>query len=185
MSILEKIKRNEAIIGIIGMGYVGLPLALLSSKASFQTLGFDVDGEKVKSLNSGKSYIKHIKSEDIKKAIESNFKATSDFGKLSKCDVVLICVPTPLTDHLEPDMQYIEKTGIEISKNLRRGQLIVLESTTYPGTTEEFLLPILEKSGLKAGVDFYLAFSPEREDPGNPKYHTKIIPKVVGGLNEE
>lgn len=185
MSILEKIKRNEAVVGIIGMGYVGLPLALLSSKASFQTLGFDVDEEKVKSLNSGKSYIKHIKSEDIKKAIESNFKATSDFGKLSKCDVILICVPTPLTDHLEPDMQYIEKTGIEIAKNLRKEQLVVLESTTYPGTTEEFLLPILEKSGLKAGVDFYLAFSPEREDPGNPKYHTKIIPKVVGGLNEE
>lgn len=185
MSVLEKIKRNEAVIGIIGMGYVGLPLALLSSKAPFQTLGFDVDEEKVKSLNSGKSYIKHIKSEDIKKAIESNFKATSDFGKLSKCDVILICVPTPLTDHLEPDMQYIEKTGIEISKNLRKEQLIVLESTTYPGTTEEFLLPILEGSGLKAGVDFYLAFSPEREDPGNPRYHTKIIPKVVGGLNEE
>lgn len=184
MEILDKIEKREAIAGIIGMGYVGLPLAILSSNFDFQTIGFDVDEEKVKKLKEGKSYIKHIKEEDIKIAINKNFKATSNFQELSKCDVILICVPTPLTEHLEPDMQFIEKTAIEISKNIRKEQLIVLESTTYPGTTEEFLIPILEKSGLKAGKDFYVAFSPEREDPGNPTFHTRIIPKVVGGLDE-
>lgn len=185
MEILNKIKENTAIVGIIGLGYVGLPLAILSSKSKFKTIGFDIDGEKVKKLNEGKSYIKHIKEEDIKKAIENGFYATDDFSQLNLCDIIIICVPTPLTEHLEPDMRFIISTAKEISSNLKKGQLIVLESTTYPGTSEEVLLPILEESGLKGGKDFYLAFSPEREDPGNPKYHTKIIPKVVGGLNEE
>lgn len=184
MQILNKIESKEAVVGIIGMGYVGLPLAILSSNCGFQTIGFDIDEEKTKKLNEGISYIKHIKEEEIKKAKKNNFYATTDFKKLSICDVILICVPTPLTEHLEPDMQYIKNTGQEISKNLRKEQLIVLESTTYPGTTEEFLIPILEKSKLKAGDDFYVAFSPEREDPGNTNYQTKIIPKVVGGLDE-
>lgn len=185
MQILNKIESKEAIVGIIGMGYVGLPLAILSSNCGFQTIGFDIDEEKIKKLNEGISYIKHIKEEEIKKAKKNNFYATTDFKKLSICDVILICVPTPLTEHLEPDMQYIENTGQEISKNLRKEQLIVLESTTYPGTTEEFLIPILEKSKLKAGEDFYVAFSPEREDPGNTNYQTRTIPKVVGGLDEK
>lgn len=185
MEVLNKIERKGAIVGIIGMGYVGLPLAILCSDGGFQTIGFDIDEEKTKKLNDGISYIKHIKEEDIKKAKEKNFHATSDFKKLSKCDVIIICVPTPLTENLEPDMQYIENTGLEISKNLRKEQLIVLESTTYPGTTEEFLIPILEKSKLKAGDDFYVAFSPEREDPGNPNFHTRNIPKVVGGFDEK
>lgn len=184
MEILNKIERKEAIVGIIGMGYVGLPLAILSSNCGFQTIGFDIDEEKTKKLNEGISYIKHIKEEEIKKAKKNNFYATTDFKKLSICDVILICVPTPLTEHLEPDMQYIKNTGEEISKNLRKEQLIVLESTTYPGTTEEFLIPILEKSKLKAGDDFYVAFSPEREDPANTNYNTRNIPKVVGGLDE-
>lgn len=184
MEVLDKIEKKEAIVGIIGMGYVGLPLAILSSSFGFKTIGFDVDDKKVNLLNEGKSYIKHIKEEEIKK-IKNIFSATSDFKKLKNCDVILICVPTPLTDHLEPDMQFIEKTGLDISKNMKKEQLIVLESTTYPGTTEEFLLPLLEKSGIKAGRDFYLAFSPEREDPGNSNFHTRIIPKVVGAYDEK
>ncbi len=185
MNLIEKIEKREAVVGVIGLGYVGLPLILLSSKSKFKTIGFDIDNQKVKALNAGKSYIKHIREEEIKEAVKNGFYATSNFSEINKCDVILICVPTPLTDHLEPDMQYIENTGLEISKYLRKEQLIVLESTTYPGTTEEFLKPILEKRGLKAGGDFYLAFSPEREDPGNPSFHTKIIPKVVGGLDEK
>ncbi len=181
MSLLEKIKSHEARIGVIGMGYVGLPLLLEFVSENFPTIGFDIDSDKVESLNAGKSYIKHIVSEKIQKARESGkFEATTDFSRLREVDVILVCVPTPLGAHREPDISYIEKTSETISKYVQEGQLIVLESSTFPGTTQEVMGPIIEKSGLKMNKDFYLAFSPEREDPNNPKYSTKTIPKVVG-----
>ena len=181
MGLLEKIKSHEATIGVIGMGYVGLPLLLEFVTENFKTLGFDIDPEKVEALNAGESYIKHIGSKRIKDARESNlFEATTDFARLKEVDCILVCVPTPLGKHREPDISYIEETSETISKYVQKGQLIVLESSTYPGTTEEVMGPIIEKSGLKAGKDFYLAFSPEREDPNNPNFNTRTIPKVVG-----
>ena len=181
MGLLEKIKSHEATIGVIGMGYVGLPLLLEFVTENFKTLGFDIDPEKVEALNAGESYIKHIGSKRIKDARESNlFEATTDFARLKEVDCILVCVPTPLGKHREPDISYIEETSETISKYVQKGQLIVLESSTYPGTTEEVMGPIIEKSGLKAGKDFFLAFSPEREDPNNPNFNTRTIPKVVG-----
>ncbi len=181
MELLEKIKNHEAVIGVIGMGYVGLPLLLEFVQENFKTVGFDIDEKKIVALNDGKSYIKHISSEKIKNARDNGlFEATADFGKLKNVDCILVCVPTPLGKHLEPDISYIEKTSEAISQYLKKGQFIVLESSTFPGTTEEVMLPILEKSGLKGHQDFYLAFSPEREDPNNLKYTTHTIPKVVG-----
>ncbi len=172
-------------MGIMGMGYVGLPLVRTFGNAGFTTLGFDVDSAKVRMLNAGKSYIKHIPDSMIaglKRA--KRFRATADFRELRKPDAIIICVPTPLSKSRDPDMTYVESTAHAIAKELRRGQLIVLESTTYPGTTRDLVKPILEKgSGLKAGRDFYLAFSPEREDPGRKDYSTESIPKLVGGLN--
>lgn len=181
MEFLEKIKSHQAKIGVIGMGYVGLPLLLEFVTEGFPTLGFDIDPDKVEQLNAGKSYIKHIPSEKIKEAREKNlFEATADFSRLKEVDCILVCVPTPLGKHREPDISYIEKTSQTISKYVQPGQLIVLESSTFPGTTEEVMKPIIEKSGLKAHKDFYLAFSPEREDPNNPNFTTRTIPKVVG-----
>lgn len=181
MGLLEKIKSHDAVIGVIGMGYVGLPLLLEFVTENFTTLGFDIDQEKVDALNAGHSYIKHIGSKRIKDARESSlFEATTDFARLKEVDCILVCVPTPLGKHREPDISYIEKTSETISRFVQKGQLIVLESSTYPGTTEEVMAPIIEKSGLKAGKDFYLAFSPEREDPNNPNFNTRTIPKVVG-----
>jgi UDP-N-acetyl-D-glucosamine dehydrogenase len=181
--IISKIKDRTAVIGIIGLGYVGLPLVIRFGEEGFRTIGFDVDDKKVERLNNGESYIKHIPSETIKRLRDNNtFNATSDYAKLREVDSILICVPTPLNSRREPDVSYIETTSDAIAGNLREGQLIALESTTYPGTTREILLPKLEKKGLTVGRDFFLVFSPEREDPGNPTYSTKNIPKVVGGI---
>jgi len=183
MKKLRDMEEGRTTVGVVGLGYVGLPLVLLTADAGFRVIGFDIDPVKVVRLNAGRSYIKHIPSAKIRELAGKRFLATTDFRKIRACDVVLICVPTPLTEHMEPDMKYIADTGRSMAPHLHKGQLVVLESTTYPGTTEDFLRPILETSGLKAGRDFFLAFSPEREDPGNPKFHTRIIPKVVGGLD--
>ncbi len=234
MEIIEKIKSKSAIIGIIGMGYVGLPLALAFAEKGFLVMGFDVDENKKQKLNEGQSYIKHISSRKIKKAVVSGrFNATTDFSKISEADAVIICVPTPLDEHREPDMSFVVNTAETIQKYLRKGQLVTLESTTYPGTTEEILLPLFEnalsvqikksaarrevkpqlagagfggdeadyakeienlvenKNGnesektnekLVVGKDFFLAYSPEREDPNNPDFKTETIPKVIGGV---
>ncbi|HUL36966.1 MAG TPA: nucleotide sugar dehydrogenase [Thermodesulfobacteriota bacterium] len=179
----KKILQKKALIGIIGMGYVGLPLVLRFCEEDFRVLGFDVDSNKVATLKRGKSYLKSIPSSTISQWIRSgHLDVTHNFSLLGKPDCILICVPTPLTEKMEPDLQYIERTTEAIRQNLRKGQLIVLESTTYPGTTEELVLPKLESTGLKVGKDFFLAFSPEREDPGNKRFTTHQIPKVVAGV---
>ena len=190
---LEKTKTRELRVGVIGLGYVGLPLSLLFSEQKFRVTGFDVDQKKVDTLTAGGSYIYRILPDEIAAAKSSGFSATTDYAHISEMDAVIICVPTPLNDHHEPDLSYIEKTAHAIAPNLRAGQLIVLESTTYPGTTEEVLIPILEKEnrfGLKAAragasLDgtFHVAFSPEREDPGNTQVARRDIPKVIGGLD--
>ncbi len=179
----KRIKNREACIGVIGLGYVGLPLVKTFLNAGFRVIGFDVDKEKVSSLNKARSYIKHVTGEDLKSFIKGKkFEATSDFKNLSEADVIVICVPTPLDAHKNPDLSFVLNTTQVIAENLRRGQLVVLESTTYPGTTEEEMLPILETTGLKVGRDFYLAYSPERENPGDEVFTTSRIPKVLGGV---
>jgi len=182
-------------VGIIGCGYVGLPLALRFAEAGHRVTGFDTDPEKVAKLNAGKTYIEHIPQTKIQQLVNSrHFSATGNFAQLEEVDVILICVPTPLDERREPDLSYVENTALSIQAHLKKGQLVVLESTTYPGTTEELVLPILEKSGLRCPigrgpeaenlpVDFFLAFSPEREDPGNKQFGLAQIPKVVGGVN--
>ena len=186
MDLIEKIQKKNAVVGVIGLGYVGLPLALGFGREGFKVIGFDIDPEKVIRLNKGESYIRHIAGTDIQRLIaEQGFLATTDFSKLSEVDCILITVPTPLTDKKEPDLTFIEETTKQIAKNLRKGQLVVLESTTYPGTTEELVAPILGGNGLVLGKDFYLAFSPEREDPGNPHFSLQMIPKVVGGVTSQ
>ena len=180
----RKISDRSFTLGIIGLGYVGLPLSLTFLRKGIKVIGYDLDQAKIDNIAAGKSYIKHIPGEKLSGFVKSGkLAATNDFKRLNEPDAILICVPTPLTAHREPDLKYIEATGQAIARVLRPGQLIVLESTTYPGTTVEVLQPILEKSGLKAGVDFALAFSPEREDPGNPNFGTADIAKVVGGIN--
>ncbi len=182
-SLEKKIVTKEAHIGIIGLGYVGLPLLKTFLASGFKVMGFDVDEKKVSLLNKGKSYIKHVTAEELKSYLgKQKYHATSDFKNLASVDVVIICVPTPLDPHKNPDLSFVLRTTEVIAQNMRRGQLIVLESTTYPGTTEEEMLPILEKGGLKVGKDFYLAYSPERENPGDKEYTTAKIPKVVGGV---
>jgi UDP-N-acetyl-D-glucosamine dehydrogenase len=185
MNLLQKIEAKKAKIGVVGLGYVGLPLLMEFVEQKFHTVGFDIDDKKVNILNNGKSYIKHIEDSKIRKVIESNlFNATSDFSRIKEVDCIVICVPTPLTRYREPDMSYIENTAETLAKYIRKDQLIVLESSTYPGTTEEVLKPILEKSGLKGDKDFWVAFSPEREDPNNPDFNTRSIPKVIGANSE-
>ncbi|MGA2062204.1 MAG: nucleotide sugar dehydrogenase [Thermoguttaceae bacterium] len=182
----EAIRNRSAKVGVIGLGYVGLPLIRAFISGGFKTMGFDVDQAKVDKLRSGQSYIKHISSEWISKHVsDGNFEPTADMRRLAEADALLICVPTPLNETRDPDLTYIVNSTRLIAKVLRPGQLIVLESTTYPGTTREVVLPILTAGGLKAGEDFFLAFSPEREDPGNPKYSAESIPKVVGGIDPE
>ncbi len=182
----DKLIVRDAVIGVIGLGYVGLPLVIEFGRRNFSVIGFDIDPKKVDLLNSGVSYIKHISSEKIKALIEDKkFIATTDFSRINEVDVIIICVPTPLNEHREPDLQYIINTCETIREYLKKEQLVVLESTTFPGTTDDVVRPILEKSGLKAGEDFYLAFSPEREDPGNKQFTTSTIPKVVGGYDNK
>lgn len=183
MNLIEKIKSKNAIIGVIGLGYVGLPLVIEFCKKGFSVIGFDIDEKKIKMLKQGKSYIKHIDSSYLVQNC-ARFTPTSDFSKLAEVDCIIICVPTPLNAYREPDMTYVFNTGKTIAKYLKKGQLVVLESTTYPGTTDEDLRAILEESGLKAGEDFFLAYSPEREDPGNKNFSTSQIPKVVGGYTK-
>lgn len=185
-SIINKIVAKEISVGIIGMGYVGLPLVLEFANSGVKVVGFDIDEGKVEKLKKGKSYISHIKDERIEDLITSDiFCPTTDFDLLAQQDVVLICVPTPLDTHRDPDLSYVKKTIYEISKRMKKGQLIVLESTTYPGTTDEEILPELQMHGAKIDKDFFLAFSPEREDPGRKDFTTRTIPKVVGGVTED
>lgn len=179
---IKKIKDKKAIVGVIGLGYVGLPLVIEFAKKGFTVYGFDIDQRKIDMLSAGKSYIKHINLKDLN---GKKFTPTSDFTKLKEVDCIIICVPTPLNKYREPDMTFVFNTARTISQNMRNGQLIILESTSYPGTTDEDVKSILEESGFKAGRDFYLAFSPEREDPNNPNYKTSQIPKVVGGIDKE
>ena len=183
-ALLGRIQNKSATVGIIGLGYVGLPLARAFAGAGLRVLGFDIDPGKIAKLNAGKSYIKQIPDESIQSMRAGGFEATEHFERLGEPDAVLICVPTPLTDTRDPDLAYVLNSARAISQHLRHGQLIVLESTTYPTTTRGVVLPVLESSGLTAGKDFFLAFSPEREDPGNPTYSVTSIPKVVGGLDE-
>jgi len=202
ISLRSKLESRTARIGVIGLGYVGLPLGLLFARNGFPTTGFDVDRAKVDALEKGESYIRHISGLAVREQVEKKrFRATTDFALLEAMDAILICVPTPLDRHREPDLSFVRNTSQDISPHLRRGQLIVLESTTYPGTTEEVVHPILEQSGLKCPIvpyatdgsrvvapaepegDFLLAFSPEREDPGNTEFQTHQVPKVVGGVN--
>jgi len=180
-SLISLFEHKQAVIGIIGLGYVGLPLALRYSEAGFRVLGFDIDSDKVVKLNSGKSYIEHIPSAKIAEAQQQGFEATADFARASEADALILCVPTPLNKHREPDLSFVTDTTDMIVPYLRKGQVLSLESTTYPGTTEEELLPRAESTGLKAGEDIFLVYSPEREDPGNPNFETRTIPKVVGG----
>ncbi len=187
-NLLKKIEDKSFKVGIVGLGYVGLPLGLEFAEKEFNVLGFDMDERKINALEKGETYIKHIPSERINKSVSAGYlKATSDFSRMSEVDALIICVPTPLDEHREPDMSYVEGTAKTIQKYLRKGQLVTLESTTYPGTTEELLLPLFEnaESGkMKVGEDFFLAYSPEREDPNNPNYNTATIPKVVGGMTK-
>jgi len=180
----DRIESGNAIIGVIGMGYVGLPLALEFCRSDFRVLGFDIDAKKVKQLNAGKSYISHIPAKSIKSLVGGGrFSATSDFERLTEPDCIIICVPTPLNDQKEPDIGYVAGTCKDIARTLRKGQLIVLESTTYPGTTEDLVLSLVNSENkLKIGRDFFVAYSPEREDPGNRRYPIERIPKVVGGV---
>jgi UDP-N-acetyl-D-glucosamine dehydrogenase len=178
----NKIESRECRVGIIGLGYVGLPLAKAFADKGFQILGFDVDSEKVARLQKGESYIKHISPATIQ-AMRPRFEATDRFDRLGEPDVIILCVPTPLTEAREPDLTYVERSAEAVARTLRPGQLIVLESTTYPGTTRDVVLPILNRVGLRVGHDFFLAYSPEREDPGNPSYSAPSIPKVVGGID--
>jgi UDP-N-acetyl-D-glucosamine dehydrogenase len=184
--IINKIEKKELTVGIIGLGYVGLPLAVEFGEKNIDTIGFDIDTERVNSLNRGENYIKDIDDERIRKIVENGaFQATTDFSGLSGCDAIFICVPTPFTTNKDPDISFIISASKNISENLRPGQIIILKSTTFPGTTEKKVLPELEKSGLKAGEDFYLAFSPERIDPGNKIWNTANTPIVLGGINEK
>ena len=182
--LLRRISSREAKVGVIGLGYVGLPLALRFTEVGFGVLGFDTDPRKVRSLTEGTSYIGHIPEEKVKEARKRGFHPTADFSRLREADAILICVPTPLNPYREPDLSFVVKTTETIAQYLRPGQLISLESTTYPGTTEEEVLPRFEATGLKVGEDYFLVYSPEREDPGNQRYPFYKIPKVVGGVTE-
>jgi len=184
MNLKSLIIDNQSVVGVIGMGYVGLPLIIRFSEEGFKTVGFDVDDSKVDMLNKGSSYIKHIQPEKISSAIRQGFSATIDFSLISDIDIIIICVPTPLGVHNEPDLSYIQSTLQSIKVHLRENQLLILESTTYPGTTEEEILPIIEDAGFIVGDNFFIGYSPEREDPGNKDYTTKTIPKVVSGYTE-
>lgn len=179
--LVNKLQNKSAVIGILGLGYVGQPLFLRYSDIGFKVIGFDIDQEKVSELNNGHSRIEHIADSKITSAIGKGFEATTDFSRVAECDALILCVPTPLNKYREPDMSFVVGTTDMLKPYVRKGQVISLESTTYPGTTEEELLPRVEESGLVVGEDIFLIYSPEREDPGNPNFETRTIPKVVGG----
>ena len=185
--LLQKIEKQEIVVGVVGLGYVGLPLAVEKAKAGFKTIGFDVQDAKVEMVNSGKNYIGDVVDSDLESLVKKGLlSATTDFSFVKDVDFIAICVPTPLDKHQEPDISYVKNSTIAVSKYLKKGTMVVLESTTYPGTTEELIKPLLEEgSGLKCGEDFYLGFSPERVDPGNLFYKTKNTPKVVGAIGED
>ena len=180
--LLKKIADKTAVVGIVGLGYVGLPLAVEMAEAGYKTIGFDVQSKKVDSVNAGHNYIGDLVGDTLKNMVETGYlRATSDFDFISGVDAVAICVPTPLDKYQQPDISYVKSSTESVAQHVHPGMLVVLESTTYPGTTQELLKPILEQSGLKCGEDFFLAFSPERVDPGNKQYKTKNTPKVIGG----
>ena len=183
-SITQAIDDNSAVVGILGLGYVGIPLALSVSNKNFSVLGFDIIEKRIENLNNGISPIKHVQNGEIQKMIEVGFEATSDFSRAGECDALIICVPTPLNPSREPDLSFVNSTMQSIAPYLREEQLLSLESTTWPGTTEEILLPYVKDAGLKVGENFYLVYSPEREDPGNDRYSTENTPKIVGGQTE-
>ena len=185
--LLNKIKEKSIIVGVVGLGYVGLPLAVEKAKAGFKTIGFDVQESKVEMVNLGKNYIGDVVDSDLKKLVDKKMlSATTDFSFIKNADFIAICVPTPLDKHQEPDISYVKNSVQAVAQFLKKDTMVVLESTTYPGTTEELIKPILEKnSGLKCGKDFYLGFSPERVDPGNLIYKTKNTPKVVGAVGRD
>ena len=184
--LLNKIKSRDIVVGVVGLGYVGLPLAVEKAKAGFKTIGFDVQKKKVDMVNAGTNYIGDVVDDDLKRIVESGMlQATNDFSFVKDVDFIAICVPTPLDKHQQPDISYVRSSAEEIAKHMTKGTMIVLESTTYPRTTEELLKPILESSGLKCGEDFYLGFSPERVDPGNKQFKTKNTPKVVGAIGDD
>lgn len=183
--LIEKLNNKTAVIGVVGLGYVGLPLAVEKAKAGYEVIGFDIQASKVNEVNEGINYIGDVVDEELKELVEDKkLRATSDYSLIQKVDAVAICVPTPLDIYKQPNTSYVESSAAEIANNLHEGMLVVLESTTYPGTTEELLKPILEESGLMCGKDFFLAYSPERVDPGNKQFKTKNTPKVVGGVTE-
>ena len=185
--LLQKIESKELVVGVIGLGYVGLPLAVEKANAGYKVIGFDVLPEKVKMVNEGHNYIGDVVDEELAELVKKGMlRATDNFAEVASCDFIAIAVPTPLDKYQQPDISYVEKSTTDVSKHLKKGSIVVLESTTYPGTTEELMLPILEEgSGLKCGEDFFLAFSPERVDPGNKVYKTKNTPKVIGGVGED
>ncbi len=182
MSLKEKLENKSAVIGVVGLGYVGLPLAVEFARKGFKTIGIDLDQRKVASIAAGKNYIQDIKEADFQEALRHGFTAMDNYDCTSACDVIYICVPTPFTPNKEPDISFIISAAESLAQHLRKEQLIILKSTTFPNTTEGYVLPILERRGMKVGQDFYLAFSPERIDPGNPKWHTGNTPIVVGGV---
>lgn len=184
MSLKTKIENKTATIGVVGLGYVGLPIAVEFARKGFKTLGIDLSSQKVKRLNNGDNYILDIKSEEFQEAFDNGFRAEDNYNRIGECDVIYICVPTPFTPNKEPDISYIVSSAKEISKRLRKDQLIILKSTTFPNTTEGYVMPILNESGLTVGKDYFLAFSPERIDPGNKKWNTRNTPIVVGGVTE-
>jgi UDP-N-acetyl-D-glucosamine dehydrogenase len=185
-SLLKRIKNREAAVGVIGLGYVGLPLVKAFLKKGFSVMGFDIDPKKVEMLNQGRSYIKHVSTAELRRSLSAKkFAATTDFSRLPEVDAILICVPTPLDSHRNPDLSFVLKTTETVARHLRKGQLVVLESTTYPGTTDEEMLPLLERGGLRVGRDFCLAYSPERENPGDAVYTAENTPKVVGGITRD
>ena len=181
--LLQRLDKRTARLAVIGLGYVGLPLAVELAQAGFEVFGIDIDEHRVKQLNQGKSYIQDVPTADVRALVKAGrFHASTDFGVLKKCDTVNICVPTPLSKQRDPDVSYIVAASQEVAQHLHKGMLVILESTTYPGTTDELVLPMLAETGLEVGKDFFLAFSPERVDPGNPQFNTRNIPKVVGGV---
>lgn len=186
VALSEKLRAQQAVAGVIGLGYVGLPLAIALARSGFQVTGFDIDPGKIVEIEAGRSYIEAVSADALNTERRNRrFEATTEFDRLGACDVIVICVPTPLTKHRDPDLSFVEATCRSIASRLRRGQLVVLESTTYPGTTDEVVKPILEATGLRSGTDFFLGFSPEREDPGNRNFDTVTIPKIVAGDGDE